>query len=80
MSISGQLAATAALADQKQKVEQYKAALQAVVSTASVVEAKLFVDHSEGGPKRRAAADGRGCANPQHPRRPSLQCSQTTWR
>jgi hypothetical protein len=45
MSIS--LAATAALADQKLKVEQYKAALHSVVSSASVEEAKLFVDHSE---------------------------------
>jgi hypothetical protein len=47
MSISSQLAETAALADQKQKVERYKAALQHVVSSASLDDAKLFIDHSK---------------------------------
>ena len=41
------LDATAALSDQKAKIEQYRAALQHVIRSASVDDAKVFVDHSE---------------------------------
>ena len=40
------LDATAALTDQKAKIEQYRAALQHVIRSASVEDAKVFVDHS----------------------------------
>ena len=63
--IGSQLAATAALADQKQKVEQYKAVLQSVVSSAAVEEAKQFIDHSECAAQPRPAPSGDRSARPR---------------
>ncbi len=40
------LATIAAGADQKTKIEQYKAALGELISAKSVADAKVFVDHS----------------------------------
>ena len=46
VTMQSSLDATAALTDQKAKIEQYRAALQHVIASASVENAKVFVDHS----------------------------------
>lgn len=47
------LAAASAIADQRQKVEQYKAILASVISSSSAdtSPAKRFIDHSNGRPR-----------------------------
>lgn len=40
------LASAAAIGDQRQKIEQYKHILSTVFSSADIVQAKKFIDHS----------------------------------